>query len=205
MQLAAGSWRKTRSGPCPRQARRAGRRPPLPGWWRHSSSRPPPPQRAEGLRLGLQQFHLHGQLSELHGQFRLHRSPLRCLSEASIPRSLSHATLERSLRPTGAMKHRLVTQKPQNDPRFAPPFRWQSASGPAGAGLGKTWTSQRPHLPQVPCQQQLSSGIGHVPVLLGPSIKPIRAQEIGSDSSHLTLELNSHRMLAASAVLRVST
>ena len=40
---------------------------------------PPPPQRAEGLRLGLQQFHLHGQLSDpLHGaiQFRLHRIAL---------------------------------------------------------------------------------------------------------------------------------
>ena len=48
------SWRRTRSGPCPRRRRpAAGRRPdPCRARWRHSSPRPPPPQRAEGLRLG---------------------------------------------------------------------------------------------------------------------------------------------------------
>ena len=44
------SWRRTRSGPCPRRRRpAAGRRPdPCRARWRHSSPRPPPPQRAEG-------------------------------------------------------------------------------------------------------------------------------------------------------------
>ena len=104
------SWRRTRSGPCPRRRRpAAGRRPdPCRARWRHSSPRPPPPQRAEGLRLGLQQFHLHGQLSDpLHGaiQFRLHRIALALLERGGRSRrSLSHATARagRSLRPTGA-------------------------------------------------------------------------------------------------------
>ena len=45
------SWRRTRSGPCPRRRRpSAGRSPdPCRTRWRHSSPRPPPPQRAEGL------------------------------------------------------------------------------------------------------------------------------------------------------------
>ena len=43
------SWRRTRSGPCPRRRRpAAGRRPdPCRARWRHSSPRPPPPQRAD--------------------------------------------------------------------------------------------------------------------------------------------------------------
>ena len=84
------SWRRTRRGPCPRRRRpAAGRRPdPCRARWRHSSPRPPPPQRAEGLRLGLQQFHLHGQLSDpLHGaiQFRLHRIALALLERGVDP------------------------------------------------------------------------------------------------------------------------
>ena len=85
------SWRRTRSGPCPRRRRpAAGRRPDAGrggGTHRRDLRRP----RAEGLRLGLQQY-LHGQLSDpLHGaiQFRLTGSPLRCLSEASIPQAFS--------------------------------------------------------------------------------------------------------------------
>ena len=50
------SWRRTRSGPCPRRRRpAAGRRPdPCRARWRHSSPRPPP-FKGPGLRLGLQQ------------------------------------------------------------------------------------------------------------------------------------------------------
>ena len=160
---------KTSPGPCPRRRRpAAGRRPdPCRARWRHSSPRPPPPQRAEGLRLGLQQFHLHGQLSDpLHGaiQFRLHRIALALLERGVDPAaSLSHATARagRSLRPTGATevapaRHAKAAERPH---ACAPPsIAGQVPAGlPAKPGLGKTWTSQaRPHLPQAH-QQQLSS------------------------------------------------
>ena len=85
-------------------------------------------------------------------------SPLRCLSEASIP---PIAFLTPLLEPEDLYAqlarqklHRLVTQKPQNDPHAcAPPsIAGQVPAGlPAKPGLGKTWTSQaRPHLPQGP-------------------------------------------------------
>ena len=118
------SWRRTRSGPCPRRRRpAAGRRPdPCRARWRHSSPRPPPPQRAEGLRLGLQQFHLHGQLSDpLHGaiQFRLHRIALALLERGVDPadRFLTPLLEPEDLYAQLARQklHRLVTQKPQND------------------------------------------------------------------------------------------
>ena len=89
---------------------------------RHSSPRPPPPQRAEGLRLGLQQFHLHGQLSDpLHGaiQFRLHRIALALLERGVDPadRFLTPLLEPEDLYAQLARQklHRLVTQKPQND------------------------------------------------------------------------------------------
>ena len=135
--------------------------------WRHSSPRPPPPQRAEGLRLGLQQFHLHGQLSDpLHGaiQFRLHRIALALLERGVDPadRFLTpllepedlYAQLARQKLP--AARHAKAAERPH---ACAPPsIDGQVPAGlPAKPGLGKTWTSQaRPHLPQAH-QQQLSS------------------------------------------------
>ena len=90
-------------------------------------------------------------------------SPLRCLSEASIPPiAFSRpARAGRSLRPTGATevapaRHAKAAERPH---ACAPPsIAGQVPAGlPAKPGLGKTWTSQaRPHLPQAH-QQQLSS------------------------------------------------
>ena len=102
------SWRRTRSA-MP-QAAQTRRRPsdPCRARWRHSSPRPPPPQRAEGLRLGLQQFHLHGQLSDpLHGaiQFRLHRIALALLERGVDPAD--------RLRPP--ISNDRITGSPEND------------------------------------------------------------------------------------------
>ena len=87
-------------------------------------------------------------------QFRLHRMPLRCLSEASPP-TLSHALLEpEDLYAQLARRHR--SPKAANPHACAPPsIAGQVPAGlPAKPGLGKTWTSQaRPQAHQ----QQLSS------------------------------------------------
>ena len=151
-----GHGPRTRSGPCPRRRRpAAGRRPdPCRARWRHSSPRPPPPQRAEGLRLGLQQFHLHGQLSDpLHGaiQFRLHRIALALLERGVDPADrflTATARAGRSLRPN--WRDRLVAscssrKTPQNDltlARHRPSLAKSQRAWPAKPGLGKTWTSQ---------------------------------------------------------------
>ena len=122
------SWRRTRSAPCPRRRRpAAGRRPdPCRARWRHSSPRPPPPQRAEGLRLGLQQFHLHGQLSGFMERSAWDR---RGLSEASIPPiAFGHATASRKISTpnwrdrscTGASrKSRRTTSRSRHRPSLA--------------------------------------------------------------------------------------
>ena len=108
---AAGrrSWRRTRSGPCPRRRRpAAGRRPdPCRGEVAAliaATSAPPKGRRSPSWPPAV---HLHGQLSDPFmalSSSACTGSPLRCLSEASIRRSLSHATARagRSLRPTGA-------------------------------------------------------------------------------------------------------
>ena len=129
----------SRSGPCPRRRRpAAGRRPdPCRARWRHSSPRPPPPQRAEGLRLGLQQFHLHGQIRFMALSSACTGSPLRCLSEASIPPvAFSRHCSSRS--PTGAAK---AAERPH---ACAPPsIAGQVPAGlPAKPGLGKTWRAK---------------------------------------------------------------
>ena len=90
-------------------------------------------------------------------------SPLRCLSEASIPPIAfsRHCSSRKILRPTGATevapaRHAKAAERPH---ACAPPsIAGQVPAGlPAKPGLGKTWTSQaRPHLPQAH-QQQLSS------------------------------------------------
>ena len=143
--------------------------------WRHSSPRPPPPQRAEGLRLGLQQFHL---MVNLRSGMALSSSactgsPLRCLSEASIPPiAFSRpARAGRSLRPTGATE-------------VAPARHAKAAERSRLRATVHRWPSQRA------CRQSLAWGkrgraklariyhrpinsnfllkiIGHVPVLLG--------------------------------------
>ena len=122
--------------------------------WRHSSPRPPPPQRAEGLRLGLQQFHLHGQLSDpLHGaiQFRLHRIALALLERGVDPadRFLTPLLEPEDLYAQLARQklHRLVTQKPQNDltlARHRPSLA--KSSGPAG----KAWPGENVDEPSSP-------------------------------------------------------
>ena len=154
---AAGiSWRRTRNGQNSRPHRPAGGRRPNPcrERWRHSSPRPPPPQRAGRLRLGLQQFHLHDQLPDpLHGdvQFRFTGSPLRSLSEASIPadRLLTpllepenlHAQLPRQ------KFHRLATQSRRATSRLrVTVHRWPSPSGPAG----ETWPGENVDEPSSP-------------------------------------------------------
>ena len=166
------------------QTRSAGRRPePCRARWRHSSPRPPPPQRAEGLRLGLQQFRpawttLQIRFMALSSSACTGSKPLRCLSEASIPpESLSHATARagRSLRPTGATEvaHGSSRKSRRTTSRLrATVHRWNQvpAGLPAKPGLGKTWTSQaRPHLPTGPStsNSRALKIIGHVPILLG--------------------------------------
>ena len=96
------SWRRTRSGPCPRRRRRPD---PCRERWRHSSARPPPPQRAS-LRLGL-----HGQLSDPP---ILHRIAL-AVSEASIPPIVRVAPA----------RHAKAAERP-------PLARHRPVSGPAG-------------------------------------------------------------------------
>ena len=101
-------------------------------------------------------------------------SPLRCLSEASIPPIAfsRHCSSRKISTPTGATevapaRHAKAAERPH---ACAPPsIAGQVPAGlPAKPGLGKTWTSQaRPHLPQAHQQQLSSQIIGHVPVLLG--------------------------------------
>ena len=142
------SWRRTRSGPCPRRRRpAAGRRPdPCRARWRHSSPRPPPPQRAEGLRLGLQQFPpAWSTLRSASWRYpvRLHRIALALLERGVDPadRFLTPLLEPEDLYAQLARQklHRLVTQKPQNDLTLARHVhRWPSPSGlPAKPGLGK--------------------------------------------------------------------
>ena len=59
-EIAGFGPRRSASWPGPPQAAQTRRRP----CQTRATHPPPPPQRAEGLRLGLQQFHLHGQLSD---------------------------------------------------------------------------------------------------------------------------------------------
>ena len=90
-------------------------------------------------------------------------SPLRCLSEASIPPiAFSRHCSSRKIS-TPNWRDRSCTGSSRKSRRTtsrlrATVHRWPSPSGlPAKPGLGKTWTSQaRPHLPQAH-QQQLSS------------------------------------------------
>ena len=121
---------------------------------------------AEGLRLGLQQFHLHGQLSDpLHGaiQFRLHRIALALLERGVDPadRFLTPLLEPEDLYAQLARQklHRLVTQKPQNDltlARHRPSLANSQRACRQSLAWGKRGREARPHLPQAH-QQQLSS------------------------------------------------
>ena len=164
------SWRRTRSGPCPRRRRpAAGRRPdPCRARWRHSiaatSAAPkgrrspswPPavPPAWSTLRSASWRYPVPPAFG----------SPLRCLSEASIPPiAFSRHCSSRKIstpnwrdRSCTGSRHAKAAERPH---ACAPPsIAGQVPAGlPAKPGLGKTWTSQaRPHLPQAH-QQQLSS------------------------------------------------
>ena len=112
-----------------------------------------PPQRAR-LRLGLQQFHLHDNspirfMAMSSSAFT--GSPLRSLSEASIPAiafSRHCSSRENHPRPTAATKvPRLATQKPQGPHACASPSRKSQRACSAKLFPVKTWTSQaRPRL-----------------------------------------------------------
>ena len=150
------SWRRTRSGPCPRRRRpaffrqavgqtRAGRGG---GTHRRDLRRPKGPKVSASWPPS--RFHLHGQLSRSAVMARYPvractGSPLRCLSEASRSRrSLSHATARagRSLRPnwrdrscTGSSRKSL-----QNDLTLA---RHRPSQGQVPAGLpAKAWPGE---------------------------------------------------------------
>ena len=139
------------------------------------------PKGREGLRLGLQQSSTCMVDSPIRFMARSSSactgSPLRCLSEASIPpiafliahcssRKISIAQLARQ------KLHRLVTQKPQNDLTLArqPSIAGQVPAGlPAKPGLGKTWTAK---LARILRHRPINSNfllkiIGHVPALRG--------------------------------------
>ena len=137
----------------------AGRRPdPCRARWRHSSPRPPPPHKGRRSPSdGLQAVPvLHGQLSDpLHGaiQFRAATgSPLRCLSEASIPPIAfsRHCSSAEDLYAQLARQklHRLVTHKAvRTTSRLrATVHRWPSPSGPAG----KAWPGENVDEPSSP-------------------------------------------------------
>ena len=137
------------------------------------------PKGPKGLRLGLQQFHLHGQLPDpLHGdvQFRLTGSPLRSLSEASIP---PIAVLTPLLEPEASLtpnwRDKSSTGSPRKSRRAtsrlrATVHRWPSPSGPAGESLawGKRGRAKLALVYHRPINSNfLLKIVGHVPVLLG--------------------------------------
>ena len=135
-------------------------------------------QRAEGLRLGLQQFHLHGQLSDpLHGaiQFRLHRIALALLERGvDPPIAFSRHCSSRKIS-TPNWRDRSCTGSSRKSRRTtsrlrATVHRWPSPSGPAG----KAWPGENVDEPSSPAFTTgpstatfFSKIIGHVPVLLG--------------------------------------
>ena len=123
----------------------------------HSSPRPPPPQRAEGLRLGLQQFHLHGQLSDpLHGAIQV--PPAGRIALALLERGVDPADRfltpllepEDLYRPSN-WRDRSCTGSSRKSRRTtsrlrATVHRWPSPSGPAG----KAWPGENVDEPSSP-------------------------------------------------------
>ena len=136
------------------------------------------PKGAEGLRLGLQQFHLHGQLSDpLHGaiQFRLHRIALALLERGVDPadRFLTPLLEPEDLYAQLARQklHRLVTQKPQNDltlARHRPSLAKSQRACRQSLAWGKRGRAKLARIYHRPINSNfLLKIIGHVPVLLG--------------------------------------
>ena len=144
---AAGiSW--PRNGQNPRPHRPAGGRRPNPcrERWRHSSPRPPPPQRAGRLRLGLQHHDNSPIRFMAMSSSAFTGSPLRSLSEASIPAD-SHATARagKSPRPTGSTGSPRKSRRATSRLRVTV-HRWPSPSGPAG----ETWPGENVDEPSSP-------------------------------------------------------
>ena len=153
--LAVRSWRRTRSGPCPRRRRPAAGRRPDPCRSEVAAliaATSAAPERAEGLRLGLQQFHLHGQLSDPLAdgaiQFRLHRIALGVASarRRSRPIAFSRQCSSRKISTAQLARqklHRLVTQKPQNGltlARHRPSLAQSQRACRQSLAWGKRWT-----------------------------------------------------------------
>ena len=175
---AAGiSWRRTRNGQNPRPHRPAGGRRPNPcrERWRHSSPRPPPPQRAGRLRLGLQQFHLHDQLDPLHGDVQSFTgSPLRSLSEASIP-AIAFSRHCSSRTSTPNCRDKSSTGSPRKSRRATSRLRvtvhrWSKSQRACRRNLarGKRGRAKLALVYHRPINSNFVLKIvGHVPVLLG--------------------------------------
>ena len=169
---AGPSWRRTRSGPCPRRRRpAAGRRPdPCPRWRTHRRDlRRPKGRRSPSWPPAVPPL---GQLSDpLHGaiQFRLHRIALALLERGVDPADRFLTPLlepEDLYAQLARQKHRLVTQKPRNDltlARHRPSLAKQRACRQSLASLAR---------PQAH-QQQLSSQLSVIRSSLDTSIKPI--------------------------------
>ena len=109
------------------------------------------PRRAEGLRLGLQQFHLHGQLSDpLHGaiQFRLQRIALALLERGVDPavafsrhcssRKISTAQAARGSCTGSSRKSRRTTS------------RLRGIAGSPSGPAGKAWPGENVDEPSSP-------------------------------------------------------
>ena len=175
------SWRRTRSGPCPRRRRpAAGRRPdPCRARWRHSSPRPPPPPK--GRRSPSWPPAVPPAWSTLPIRFMALSSsactgsPLRCLSEASIPPiAFSRHCSSRKIS-TPNWRDRsctgLVTQKPQNDltlARHRPSLAKSQRACRQSLAWGKRGRAKLARIYHRPINSNfLLKIIGHVPVLLG--------------------------------------
>ena len=143
---AAGiSWRRTRNGQNPRPHRPAGGRRPNPcrERWRHSSPRPPPPQRA-GRNL-LSVLASSSSTCMINSPIRFMAmsssaftgSPLRSLSEASIPAiAFSRHCSSRKIS-TPNCRDKSSTGSPRKSRRATSRLRvtvhrWPSPSGPEG-------------------------------------------------------------------------
>ena len=145
-------------------------------------------RRPKGLKVPVASRTCMALSDPLHGAIqRCTGSPLRCLSEASIPPIAFHANAYgRSLRPTGATevapaRHAKAAERPH---ACAPPsIAGQVPAGlPAKPGLENVDEPSSPALRTGPSTQLGSENDGHVPVLLGHGIKPILCKEIGSES-----------------------
>ena len=155
------SWRRTGAGHAPGGADPPQRPDPCRTRWRHSSIRG---RRSPSWPPAVPRVNF----DPLHGaiQFRL-QSPLRCLSEASIPpiafSRLEPEDLYAQLACTGSSrKSRRTTSRLR-----ATVHRWPSPSGPAG----KAWPGETVDEPSSPAfttgPSTATKIIGHVPVLLG--------------------------------------